>query len=397
MSVLQNVRIWRLPEWSWERNECLVTFQPGEAPRRAPLPPLASPCVLYASVRLAGEDVEDWLDEPAAWAPVELMGELPEKPLAAARTTLVLGAAATREAVLHAARQRDVQLIASMGHHQGWFDGEGLQPHERDLLFANWPCFGRHRRRCLRAPHAVVLPRHTDSLAVQSSDFRRSSAPELCRLAAALPAWRAARSALLSGTPLPQERLALAFGDDAAAVVYAEGGPQGPVPRAPLPTSPPTPGPHTVVVVGSSVNVCFSKPPGAAPGTTHWFASCVATAARHPRVRHIVETPVLPRVNAYAVHEVEGPVYVVSAEGDAAVCSDGRTVTRAGLFYVAHPTVAEGGCTLFQPGSLASVGLYCDRGDGLSWTHALARQVMALLAPGGVVFTNAKSTAFIHR
>lgn len=403
--LLRGVRILALPSWSWEDNTCYAVLAPGEPPWRAPLPPLASPCALYAAVRVDGgtRTVVDWLVEPATWLPIDVVGDMSATTLALAAKEVGLrgGGGASREDVATAARSRDVQVAPSLGPLQGVFDGMALSDRKRAAVLANWHAFGRRERRTTRAPHAVVLAEHDDPVEVQHADFRRSSDPFLRALSAAAPAWRAARAARHAGARFSREAVERTYGAEVARLVLEREGENAPV----LPREPPPPPVAAAplelarppVHVGPSTNLCFSHAPGAAPAdAVHWFASCVATAIGHPRTSSFDRDAC--DVGAYASHEVWGSVYVRSVRGDeaaAAGASGERTVSRAGLVYVAHPTAAEGGCELFAAKSLGRVGLYCPYGDGRGWTAALVLRVLSLLQRGGLVYTNSVSAAFI--
>jgi hypothetical protein len=401
LAILRDVRIARIHDWQWDENECVVSFDGDDAVERwtAPLPPFASPCALYAAVRAdAGRrTVLDWVHEPPTWSPVNI--DLPEKAMEAARTALRLPGDAPRERVAEAAQKRDVQIVAAMGAWRGSFDGAALSEETRTRLALNWSAFGRHEARCTAAPHTVVLPTDADPLHAQHAHFDRSNVPELRRLSAAATAWRAVRRARLGRATLS---IVETFGQEAYDILVEQGlvaaaaSPSRGLPAAHRSTTAAhLEGRPRLVFEGASVNLCFSHAPGAAPvDAVHWFASCIAVACSHPR-RRFFGADAVPKLGAYAVHEQHGAVYVVSAAGNVAVASDGRALTRGGLAFTALPTAAEGGCDLFAPRSASHVGVFCPRGDGSTWSSALVRRVLSLLAPGGHVHTNCVSTSFL--
>lgn len=402
MPVLRDVRIRVITYWSWEENECAVVLLEDQPALRGPLPPLASPSALYAAVLVDERTVVDWLHEPATWSPVEdLLGDLPEGALAEARRTFGLAPTAPREEVLRAAGASDVQVVQALGTHRGLFDGEALRRRERERLLENWKAFGRREARTFSVPHRVVLATHADPLEVQNADFTRSRVPELAAASAAAAAWGAARATRLCGHPARRSAVVLAFGEEAVRVLEqthpnslrGEGGDAPAWPPASLPPAPRVP---AVVFDGPSANLFFSHAPGARPSAIHWFASCYVNAIKHPHRRRFAEAE--GAVGAYAVHEEAGAVYVFSASGNEAAAGGGRTVSRAGLRFAAHPSVAEGGCRLFQLGSVTHVGLFCPKCDGTTWTRDTVRAVLLLLAPaGGVVHTNCENRSFITR
>jgi hypothetical protein len=389
--LVRNVRITALASWSWEDNACAVVLCDGESPWSSTLPPFASPHALYACILTdeATRTILDWLVEPASWSPVDFVGRLNATAQAAAAKALKLPAGAAREHVEAAARERDVQIVPDMGALRGVFDGLALSDDQRASLQSNWHAFGRREKRTTRPPHAVVLAEHDDPLEVQGSDFRRAHDAETRRLASAAPAWKAARRARHACVQFTKEALERDWGADIASIAlgaaaaplisrtsmdsWRTGGVRG----APLPLP---------VFEGPSTNLCFSHAPGSSPSAIHWFASSIATALGHPRAKQI-ERHNGP-VGVYASHELYGSVYVLSAQGNEALCLGGRAVSRAGLVYAAHPTVAEGACDMFAEHSLEKLGLYCPFGDGRGWTGVLVRRALALLKPGGKVHTN---------
>jgi hypothetical protein len=394
--LLRGVRIARIHDWSWDDNRCTLTLQGCDDNEawQAPLPPLASPCVLYA-VWVDGpkRTIEDWVHEAPEWVPVPILDHLPEEALKAVRTTLRLPADAPRERISEVARGRDVQIVSGMGVWRGTFDGEGLRTEKRARLFDNWTAFGRHESRCFSMPHAIVLATDTDPLDMQQSDFSRSRDPKLRRLSLAAPAWRAIRLARLGGASLSKDCIIKEFGQTSYDIV--SGRMIETVARVYRPVAETGRALPPVVFVGGAANLCFSHAPGGVPeDTIVWFASCIVVAARHPRKRSFL-VPEQLKVNAYAVHEHVGAVYVLSASGVEATCSDGRVVSRGGLTYVGQPTAAEGGCELFESGSLRKVGVYCPRGDGTSWSTSLVRRVLDLVALDGHLHTNCVSTRFL--
>lgn len=357
------------------------------------MPPLGRPALRArgASGRGAGYGAGV---APDGRRPARLAGRLNGASLAAAAKALKLPAGATREHVDEAARRRDVQIAPDMGPLQGVFDGLGLSGEERSAVLANWHAFGRRERRTMRAPHDVVLAEHDSPLEVQGADFRRARDAELKRVAAASPAWKAARRARHAGVRFLQASMERDWSADIAATVAAR---DGDAPHRVVEAPAAVEVFITPVFEGPSTNLCFTHAPGQSPKSIHWFASCIATALGHPRAKAFERDD--GPLGAYASHELAGAVYVVSACGNEATCAAGRAVSRGGLVYAAHPTVAEGACDLFAPQSVERLGLYCPFGDGRGWTNTLVRRVLLLLKPGGTVHTNCAgvSSGFIKR
>lgn len=401
-TLLRGVRILRLSSWSWDDNACTVHFTPADPGWTACLPPLASPCATYVvRVDEGSRTVVSWVVEEPQWVAFDFLGELGEAALLGIREALGLAPETPRERILEEAAKRDVQVLAAQEGWCGLFDGVGLSEKKRARLFENFSAFGRHRARNTKKPHNVVLAQDTDALEFQFVDLSRSEDAGVCHTSAAAAAWRALRTSRACGVPFSKESIIKSYGQEVANILEEDAGAfdeeqeqPGEETAALGERTAPT---WTVVLVGASTNICSNNAP-LDFGNDHipWFASCIASADRHPR-KHFLLRNDIRSVGAYAVHEREGGVYVVSVSNNEATCSDGRVVSRGGLTYVAQIAVAEGTSKLFRPGSLRRVGIYCRTGDGRTWTSSLLHKVLSLLAPGGTVCTNCVSNNFIPR
>jgi hypothetical protein len=393
------VRITAVLAWSWQENACTVQLDSDPASWTAVLPPLASPRVAYAP-RLDGprRTVEDWVAGAPTWEVDDgLLDDVPEESLAAARAALGQPAGCKRELILAAARRRDVQVVPAMGRWMGFLDGEALCARDRERLFENFAAFGRHEKRNTKRPHAAALPTADDPPSAQLDDFSRSTDPVARRKAIAATAWRAVRRARLAGGSFSRDAVARDFGNEGATVLEEETDAFEPLPpRAPPAEMEAIASSLSIRSVGKSENLLFCNAPDRGADAVHWFASCMAAALSHPSAASFLKTLAeRTAVGAYAVHERAGAVYVLSTAAGRALCAGGAEISCGGLVYVAHPTVLEGACSLFEARSVRRLGVYCPRLDGATWTPALLRRVLALLAPGGEVHTNCVSTGFL--
>ncbi len=389
------VRITAVTAWSWAKNECVVVVGGQEV--SAPLPPFASPIVEY-DVQVADGRITEWTRKPPVLDPddarvLEALQGAPEDAKDACRALFSLPSGAGAGDILQRARMQDVQVASALGHWQGVFDGLALSEAQRLLLLDNYCCYGRAEKRRTKRPLPTVLAVESDPPEAQFQDFSRSPDVSKRRLAGVVPVWRAVRLARAAGCLLSKQYVASSYGIQAASALESD------TDAFTLASPPPRPqllkatGRHAVVSQGASARTMFDKAPGEAPGETHWFASCFGSALAHPGgVKFLKTSPEARLVKAYALHEQRGSVYVSSCTAGSAFVPD--PVPTGGLHFVGHPTAAEGGCALFKPG-LRSVGVFCPQGNGSTWTRGLLEQVVALLQPGGVVFTNCGDVRFL--
>lgn len=415
-SRLAGLRFSTLTSFDVNNNKCAGTLRLEDGTEKAfagPLPPSASPVVTYcvlAAERREKLHVTTWLDEPcevdetflsspAAYFAARLSAEQKKLLLALLKprcpkltaTGVAQYGAHTPLQVLDTVRGADKELFPQS---RGVFDLVtcAADPAAWDLYLRAYSLLGRAATAHLAAPDTLRLindnftealfPTASSPVALQDVSFAWSPDEAKAALAPVQRAWKDLRRAAAFGNHITAASVRAEYGDGVLEALheYEVFLTLVRVSTAYERRLSPAPRPYSLegVTVHERWELCNLEPSTYRDTVGSTF---ITWCAAKPGVCR----PCAPRARCYAVHEDAGLVYVTDlVDADTVATKAHGNLSRGGLTFVSQVPV-DLAHAVFEPASLASVGLYAlsAHAPELSWTPAALARALSFLAPGG--------------